>query len=123
MAQFRNEFLNELALENKNFSEENFCARLGEYMERRGGVTAPAAAAPMETAPAPSTSIGMFMPSTVPKLKVRENLATFLQRFYTWASVSGCDSALDSNVIVKTSRTPRAELERLHDCTLVHKSL
>ena len=50
-------------------------------MERRGRVTAPAAAASMETAPTPSASIGMFMPSTVPELRGRENLATFLQRF------------------------------------------
>ena len=123
MEQSTREFLNELALENENFSEEEFCARLEEYMESRGHVTAPAAAAPMETAPAPSASIGMFMPSNVPELRGRENLATFLQRFYTWACVTGCDSALDSNVIVKTSGTPRAELERLHDRTIVHKSL
>ena len=47
----------------------------------------------------------------------------FLQRFYTWASVAGCDSALESDVSIKTSGIPCAELERLHDRTLVKKSL
>ena len=123
MAQFRREFLNEVALENDSFSDEEFCTRLGEYMERRGRVTAPAAAAPMETATAPSASIGMFMPSTAPELRGRENLAIFFQRIYTWACVTGCNSAFDSDLIAKTSGIPRAELERLRDRTLVHKSL
>ena len=65
----------------------------------------------------------MFMPSTVPELRGRENLPTFLQRFRTWASISGCDSALDSEIIVRTSGTPRAELERVHDPRLVDISL
>ena len=38
-------------------------------MERRGRATAPATAAPREDAPAPSTSVGMFMPSTMPGVK------------------------------------------------------
>ena len=115
----RSDSLNELVT---NFSEEEF-ARLKEYVERRDRATAPAAAALMETAPAPSASIGMFMPSTAPELRGRENMAMFLQRFYTWASVAGCDSALDSDVTVKTCGILRAELERLHDRTLVQKSL
>ena len=90
-------------------------------MERRGRAAAPTA--PMETAAAPPRSIGMFMPSTVPELRGRENLPTFLQRFRTWASISGCDSALDSEIIVRTSGTPRAELERVHDPRLVDISL
>ena len=53
----------------------------------------------------------------------RENLVTFMQRFRTWACVSRCDSALDSEIVVKTSGTPLAELERLHDRTLVDNSL
>ena len=63
----------------------------------------------------PSTSIGMFMPSTIQELRGRENLGTFLKRFRTWAWVSRCNSALDSGTVVKTSGTPPAELERLHE--------
>ena len=48
---------------------------------------------------------------------------TFLQRFRTWAGISRVDSVLDSEIIVKTSGTPRAELERLHDRNLVYDSL
>ena len=47
----------------------------------------------------------------------------FLERFYTWASVTGCDSALDSGVAIKTSGTPRAELERIYNRALVSNSL
>ena len=120
MEESRSESLNELVA---NFSEEKI-ARLKKYVERRDRATAPAAAAPMENAPAPPpTSIGMFMPSIVPELRGRENLAIFLQRFRTWACVSRCDSALDSEIIVKASGTPRAELERVHDRTLVANSI
>ena len=77
----------------------------------------------METAPAPSARIGIFMPSSAPELRGRENLAMFLERFYTWASVTGCDSALDSELAIKTSGTPRAELERLYYRALVSNSL
>ena len=72
---------------------------------------------------APSMRIGMFLLSTVPELRGRENLVTFMQRFRTWACVSRCDSVLDSEMIVKTSGTPPAELDRLHDHTLVDNSL
>ena len=123
VAEFRSEFLHELVGENENFSEEEFRTRLREYLEEGDSATAPAAAAPTETAPAPSASIGMFMPSTAPELRGRENLAMFLQRFYTWACVTGCDSTLDSDVTVKTCGIPRAELERLHNRTLVQNSL
>ena len=123
MAEFKSEFLHELMGGNENFSEEEFRTRLREYLEQGERVTAPADAAPTETAPAPSASIGMFMSSTAPELRGRKNLAMFLQRFYTWASVAGCDSALDSDVTVKTCGIPRAELERLHNRTLVQKSL
>ena len=92
-------------------------------MERRGRATAPAAAAPIESASAPSTRIGMCIPSIVSELRGRENVVTFLQRFRTWACVSRVDSALDSEIIVKTSGTPRAELERLYDRYLVDGSL
>ena len=84
---------------------------------------APTDETPVETAPAPSTRIGMFMPSTAPELRGRENLAMFLERFYAWASVTGCNSALDSELAIKTSGTPRAELERLYNCALVDSSL
>ena len=119
MEEFTREFLNQRG--NEDLSEEEFHLKLGEYMERRGRAAAPTA--PMETAAAPPRSIGMFMPSTVPELRGRENLPTFLQRFRTWASISGCDSALDSEIIVRTSGTPRAELERVHDPRLVDISL
>ena len=65
----------------------------------------------------------MFMPSSAPELRGRENLAMFSELFYTWASVTGCDSALDSELAIKTSRTPRAELERLYNRALVNNSL
>ena len=64
-------------------------ARLKERVERRDRATA----APMERAP--STRIGMFLLSTVPELRGRDNLVTFMQRFRTWACVTRCDSALD----------------------------
>ena len=75
---------------------------------------APATAAPREDAPAPSTNIGIFVPSTIPELRSRDNLGTFLKRFRTWACLSHCNSALDSETVVNTTGTPRAELERLH---------
>ena len=119
MAEFRNEFLHELMGENENFSKEEFRTKLREYLEQGERAAAPAAAAPVEIAPAPSGNIGVFMPSTALQLRDRRNLAMFLQRFYTWASVAGCDSALDSDVTIKTSGTPRAELERLYNRALV----
>ena len=45
--------------------DEEF-ATLKQFMEQSDRPTAPAAAALMKNAPAPSSSIGMFMPSTVP---------------------------------------------------------
>ena len=119
MAELRSDSLDELV---ENFSEEEF-ARVKECVERRDHGMAPADAAPVEAAPAPSASFGMFMPSTAPELRGRKNLAMFLQRFYTWASVAGCESAHVSDVSIKTSGTPRAELERLYNRALVHKSL
>ena len=113
MAEFRSDFLDEL-LANFEF------ARVKEYVERRDPGTAPTDEAPVETAPAPSTRIGMFMPSSAPELRSRKHLAMFLERFYTWASVTGCDSALDSEVGIKTSGTPSAELERLYNRALVN---
>ena len=104
--------------ENDNFSEEQFWTKLREYLEEGGRETAP-----VETAPAPSARIGMFMPSSAPELRGRKNLAMFLERFYTWASVTRCESALDSEVAIKTSGTPRAELERLYNRALVTNSL
>ena len=118
MAEFRSEFFHELVEQNENFSEEDFRTRIREYLEEGDRGTAPA-----ETAPAPSASIGMFMPSTAPELRGRQDLAMFLQRFYTWASVAGCDSALESDVSIKTSGTPRAELERLYNRAFAQKSL
>ena len=50
-------------------------------------------------------------------------MVTFLQRFHIWACVSRVDSALDPEIIVKTSGTPSAELERLHDRKLVNDLL
>ena len=66
MAEFRSEFLHELVGGNENFSEEEFRARLKEYLKEGDRTTMPAVTAPMESAPTPSTRIGMFMPSTVP---------------------------------------------------------
>ena len=101
MAEFRSDSFDEL-LANFEF------ARVKEHVERRDPGTAdpgtaPTDKAPVETAPAPSARIGMFMPSSAPQLRGRENLAMFLERFYTWASVTGCDSALDSELAIKTS--------------------
>ena len=103
MAESRSDSLNELVA---NFSKEEF-AKVKAYVKRRDFATAPA-----ETAPAPSASIGMFMPSTALVLRGRKHLAMFLQHFYTWASVAGCASALESDVSIKTPGTPRAELKR-----------
>ena len=119
MAEFRSDSLGELVA---NFSEKEF-ARVKEYMERRDRGSAPTDEAPVETTPAPSARIGMFMPSSTPELRGREKLAMVLERFYTWASVTDCDSALDSQVVIKTSGTPRAELERLYNRALVNSSL
>ena len=117
MAKFRSDSLDEL-LANFEF------ARVKEYVERRDPGTAPTDEAPVESAPAPSASTGMFMPSSAPEIRVRKNLAMFLERFYTWASVTGYDSAIDSDVAIKTSSgTPRAELERLYNRALVDMSL
>ena len=118
VAEFRSGFLHELVEQSGIFSEEEFCTRRREYLEEGDRATAP-----VETAPAPSASIGMFMPSTTPELRDRKNLAMFLPRFYTWASVAGCDSALESDVSIKTSGTPRAELERVYNRALVQKPL
>ena len=114
MAESRSDSLDELIA---NFSEEEF-ARAQQCMERRARETAL-----VETAPAPSARIGLFMPSSALELRGRKNLATFLERFYTWASVTSCDSALDSELAIKTSGTPRAELERLYNRALVDNSL
>ena len=92
-------------------------------MERRSRATAPATATPREDAPAPSTSIGMFMSSTIPELRGRKKLGTFLKRFRTWACLSRCDSALDSEIVVSATGTPRAELEQLHEYSLLENSL
>ena len=118
MAEFRSEFLHELMGGNGNFCEEEIRTKLREYLEEGGRETAP-----VETAPAPSVSMRMFMPSSAPELRGRKTLAMFLERFCTWASVTGSDSALDSDVSIQTSGTPRAELERLYNRALVHKSL
>ena len=106
MADFKSDSLDDVLA---NFES----ARVKEYEERRDPGTAPTDEAPVETAPAPSASIGMFIPSSAPELRGRKHLAMFLERFYTRASVTGYDSALDSDVAIKTSGTPRAELERL----------
>ena len=118
MAEFRSDFLHELMGENENYSDEQFRTVLREYLEEGGRETAS-----VETARAPSARIGMFMPSSAPELRGRENMAMFLERFYTWASVTGCDSALDSELAIKTPRTPREELERLYNRALVSNSL
>ena len=68
MAESRSDSLDELIA---NFSEEEF-AKAQQCMERRSRETAP-----VETAPASSARIGMFMPSTPPEMRGRENLAMF----------------------------------------------
>ena len=86
MEEYKSEFLNEISGGRAAFTEEEF-AMLKQFVEQRDRAMAAAAAAPMENAPAPSTSIGMFIPSTVPELRGRENVRTLLQRFRTWACV------------------------------------
>ena len=122
MEEYKGNFLNEIAGGRAASTEEEF-AMLKKFKEQRDHATAAAAAAPMENAPASSTSIGMFMRSTVPKLRGRKNLGTFLQRFRTWACVRRCDSVLDSEIIVETSETLLAECERLHGRSLANNSL
>ena len=48
-------------------------------MERKGRAVMPAIAAPIVTASAQPTSTGMFMHSTMPQLKGRESMGTFLK--------------------------------------------
>ena len=123
MAEQKSEsFLNELEGGTASFTDEEF-TRIERYMERRGRAAAPATAAPIEDAPARPTSMGMFIPSTFPELRGRENLGMFLKMCRTWACLSRCDSALDSEIAVNTSGTPRVEHERLHDYNLVENSL
>ena len=88
-------------------TKREFLRRRIPYKNKRVSGGERRATAPAETAPAPSAGIGMFMPSTAPELRSRQNMAMFLQRFYTWASVAGCDSALDSDVTTKLLE-PRA---------------
>ena len=57
-----------------NYEFLNMCRVL--YLEEGNRETAP-----VETAPALSASIGMFMPSTAPELRGHRNLAMFLERF------------------------------------------
>ena len=76
MVELRSDSLDEL-LANFEF------ARVKKYLERRDPGTAPTDEAPVETAPAPSASIGMFMPTSAPELRGRKNLSIFLERFYT----------------------------------------
>ena len=79
----KSEFLNETVGRRADFTGEEFAA-IKQFVEWRDRATAPATtAASMENAPAPSTSMGIFMPSTVPELRGRENLGTFLKRFRT----------------------------------------
>ena len=117
MAEFRSDSLDELPV---NFE----FARVKEYMERKDPGTVPTDKAPVEITPSLSASIGMFMPSSAPELRGRENPAMFLERFHTSARVTGYDSARDSDVAIKTSSgTPREELERLYNRALVDKLL
>ena len=92
-------------------------------MERRGRAAAPETVAPIDEASARPTSMGMFIPSTMPELRGRENLGTFLKRFRTWKCLNQCHSALDSEIAVTTSETPRVGLERLHNYDLVENFL
>ena len=82
MAGYRSKYLNELEGGTANVTDKE-SARLERYMEQRGRATVPSTAAPMKNVPAPSTSIGMIMPSTIPELRGRDNLGTFLKRFRT----------------------------------------
>ena len=82
-------------------TDEEF-ARLERFMERRGRTAAPATAAPIGTAPVQPTNTGMFMPSTLPELRGRNDLGAFLKRLRTWACLNRCDSAFDSEIEVNT---------------------
>ena len=75
MEESKSEFLNEIAGGRATVTDEEF-ATLKQFVEQRDHATVPAT--PMEDAPAPSMSIGMFMPSTVSGLRGRENLETLL---------------------------------------------
>ena len=112
MAEYKSKFLNELEGGRVDYKNEDF-AKLKQSMERRDRDTAPATAAPMENAPAPSPSIDMFKPSTVLELRGREKLGTFLKPFRTWACVSRSDSALDSE---RVERRLELRLPNLIDC-------
>ena len=119
----KSELLNEIAGGRADCTDEEFAA-IKQFVERRYRATAPATTvASMKNAPAPSTSIGTFMPSTIQELRGRDNLGTYLKCFRTLTCVSRCNSALDSEIMVKTSRTPLAELERVHYRSLAENSL
>ena len=80
MTEHRSEFLNQVEGGTANFMNEEF-TRLERFMERKGRATVSTTAAPIEDAPARSTSMGMSMPSTTPELRDRENLGIFLKIF------------------------------------------
>ena len=66
-----------------SFMDEEF-TRLERCMERRGHAAAPttavpATAVPIGEAPARPTGMGMFMPSTMPELRGREDFGMFLK--------------------------------------------
>ena len=82
MGESRSEFLDDIVRGKANVTDEELAA-LKQFVEQRDRTTAPAPAAPMENAPSPPTSIDMLMPSTVPELRGRENIGTFLQRVRT----------------------------------------
>ena len=78
----------------------------------------------METAPVQSASIGIFMPSTTPSYgAVKIWRCSYSVSIHGLVSVAGCDSALESDLSIKPSGTPRAWLERLYNRALVQKSL
>ena len=84
MAELRNEsLLKELAERTASSTDEEFERFERIIMERRGRVSAPATAAPIGAAPAQPTGTGVFLPSTMPELRGRDNLGTFLKGFRT----------------------------------------
>ena len=74
MTEQRNQsFLSELEQQTASFTDEEF-ARFLYIMERRGRAAAPAIATTIDAASVQPTNAGMFMPSTMPELRGRDNL-------------------------------------------------
>ena len=108
-------FLTEPEQPTANFTGEDF-AKFKRTIEKRGRAAASAIAAPIDATLAQPTNTCVFMRSTMPELRGRDQLRVFLKRFRSCTFSNRCNTALHSGIIAGTTR---AELERLHSNKLV----